>query len=293
MRLRTLTPLLLALPLLIALLSGGVQSIPAPAPVDGDEVQRRITSDLQRGDPVVVHLVVALCDNKYQGIVPVPERIGNGQEPASNLYWGAAYGVRTYLTGKGGWKLLHTSAPGGGVLQRIVLHKKMSRAGAICEAYLVADAWDGKEIQRATERFLRIAAGEEGEDIRVKAGDSLHQLSAGGRAHLVAYIGHNGLMDFSIDKVSGRSAGSPVKSSMVLACASRPYFAERLRTGGSHPLLLTTGLMAPEAYIVAAAVDSWLAGRPPADVREAAAAAYNRFQRCGLKAARNLFFSEP
>ena len=34
----------------------------------------------------VVHVIVALCDNRYQGIVPVPERIGNGDDPRNNLY---------------------------------------------------------------------------------------------------------------------------------------------------------------------------------------------------------------
>lgn len=33
-----------------------------------------------------IHVLVALCDNKYQGIVPVPEKIGNGQDPDQNLY---------------------------------------------------------------------------------------------------------------------------------------------------------------------------------------------------------------
>ena len=58
-------------------------------------VQARIDQDHQRGAPVVVHVVVALCDNEHQGIVPVPATLGNGQDPRNNLYWGALYGVRT------------------------------------------------------------------------------------------------------------------------------------------------------------------------------------------------------
>jgi hypothetical protein len=27
----------------------------------------------------VIHILVALCDNKYRGIFPVPTKIGNGQ----------------------------------------------------------------------------------------------------------------------------------------------------------------------------------------------------------------------
>ena len=44
-----------------------------------------------------IHIFVALCDNQYQGIVPVPKAIGNGQDPNNNLYWGCGYGIRTYF----------------------------------------------------------------------------------------------------------------------------------------------------------------------------------------------------
>jgi len=46
---------------------------------------------------MTVHVFVALADNKNQGIVPVPARLGNGQDPANNLYWGAAFGVKTFF----------------------------------------------------------------------------------------------------------------------------------------------------------------------------------------------------
>jgi hypothetical protein len=42
-------------------------------------------------------IIVALCDNEHQGIVPVPEALGRGDDPATNLYWGAMYGLRTLL----------------------------------------------------------------------------------------------------------------------------------------------------------------------------------------------------
>jgi hypothetical protein len=40
-------------------------------------------------------------------------------------------------------------------------------------------------------------------------------------------------------------------------------------------------------------VRTWLGGATPAEVREAAAAAYDRYQRCGISAARRLFSAEP
>ena len=44
-----------------------------------------------------IHVFVALCDHINQGIVSVPESLGNGQNPTTNLYWGALYGVKLIL----------------------------------------------------------------------------------------------------------------------------------------------------------------------------------------------------
>lgn len=40
------------------------------------------------GSSKTIHIFVALCDNKYQGIVPVPAKIGNGQDPDNNFILG-------------------------------------------------------------------------------------------------------------------------------------------------------------------------------------------------------------
>lgn len=55
---------------------------------------------------ITIHVLVALCDNKYQGIVPVPAKIGNGQDPDNNLYWGCSYGIRSYFKKSKAWKLV-------------------------------------------------------------------------------------------------------------------------------------------------------------------------------------------
>jgi hypothetical protein len=47
--------------------------------------------------------------------------------------------------------------------------------------------------------------------------------------------------------------------------------------------------MAPEAYILSAAIDGWLKKETDEEIRIRAAKAYNSYQNCGLKAASNLF----
>jgi hypothetical protein len=143
--------------------------------------------------PRTVHVFTALCDNKYQGIVPVSGTLGNGDDPANNLYWGARYGVKTFFSNSPRWELVKTiDRPGGPVLERCVFRHKSGKA------YLVADAYQGRQIRRALIDFLNAAAGRDKETVEVAAGSETIKLSAGGSAGLAAYVGHDGLMDFQL-----------------------------------------------------------------------------------------------
>lgn len=230
--------------------------------------------------PLVVHVSVALCDNEHQGIVPVPAAIGNGRDPRNNLYWGADFGVKSWMLRHEKWQRVEASgAKPPAVLERLVLRKTID--GRV--VYLVADAWDGAEIRATIDDFLESAAGLRRGVVTTRDGV---QLGTGAAADVIAYIGHDGLMEFSSNARLTPAAGAHPRS-IVLACASRPYFEPLLVRAGSKPLLLTTGLMAPEAYTLGAAIAAYVRG---GDVREAAAAAYHAHQSCGIKGARRLFY---
>ena len=84
----------------------------------------------------VVHVFVALADNVHQGIVPVPAALGNGDAPATNLYWGAAYGVKSFFRRSADWKLMSAGpGPAQDILERCVFE--------YCgeSVYLIADAY--------------------------------------------------------------------------------------------------------------------------------------------------------
>ncbi len=257
----------------------------------GQDCQVRVSGDVAQGRVIVVHVVVALCDNQHQGIVPVPQHLGNGQDARSNLYWGALYGVKTFLSRQGGWRIVASPRPADErILERIVLFDRLRRDGSSVPVYIVADAWDGSEMRAAVQAFLAFAGGLGAETVSVKNGTETIEIAAGGAAHLIGFVGHNGLMDFSLSEPARRADARMPSSSLVLACASRPYFLDLLQSAGSHPLLLTTGLMAPEAYTLDAAVRSWVESGSVAAVCEAAAQTYARYQRCGIRGARNLFW---
>ena len=113
-------------------------------------------------------------------------------------------------------------------------------------------------------------------------------IGLGGNADLIAYVGHDGLMDFSLDKFSIKNDDAK-RETIMLACISKRFFAEPLKASGARPLLWTTGLMAPEAYVLKAAIDGWLSKESDLQIRSRAAEAYNKYQKCGIRAATNLF----
>ena len=237
-------------------------------------------SPAQRNSSRVIHALVALCDNEHQGIVPVPARIGNGDDPANNLYWGAAFGVKSFFKKSSEWMLIDDPKnPPAGILERLVF-KYASK-----DVYLIADAYRGREIKMCVRDFFEFAAGHKSETISLKTGSKVH---IGGSADLIAYIGHDGLMDFSLDS-SPQKADDRRRDAIILACISKRYFSDPLRKTGANPLLWTTGLMAPEAYVLEAALDGWVLNEKGEQIRKRAATAYNRYQRCGANAASRLF----
>jgi hypothetical protein len=110
-------------------------------------------------------------------------------------------------------------------------------------------------------------------------------LEARGGSDLVAYIGHDGLMDLQLPRLPRqKNAKSP--GAIILACASRMYFAGPLHVTGAHPLLWTTNLMAPAAYVLKDVLDGWILKECDEQIRLRAAAAYDKYQKCGIGPAR-------
>lgn len=235
-----------------------------------------------QGPAKIVHVFVALADNKNQGIVPVAAKLGNGEDAEHNLYWGAAYGVKTFFARSKEWQVLQCGkGPKVEILERCVFrHRKQN-------VLLVADAYRGIQIKRGITDFLETAAGANPERITLQIGGGNSPLNIAGDASLVVYVGHEGFMDFQLPNLPTSKNASP-RPAIVLACISKSYFATPLRTAGAMPLVWTTGLMAPEAYTLKSALDGWMLGETDEQIRERAAAAYDQYQKCGLKAARRL-----
>ena len=227
-----------------------------------------------------IHVLVALCDNKYQGIVPVPARIGNGQDPDNNLYWGCAFGIRSYFKNSHKWQLLNKYTIDSIKMERLVFKHKATGY------YLVADAYNGKNIKNCTIDFLKSCSGQFKDTLHING----KVVGINGNAKLVSYIGHDGLMDFSLTQKFANTDGK-TRDAVILACYSKRFFTPHLRQTMARPLVWSTHLMSPEAYTLHDALESYLQQQPAQNIRHNAVKAYAKYQRCSEKAAAGLLVS--
>jgi hypothetical protein len=230
--------------------------------------------------PKVVHIYAALCDNASQGIQRVPEKIGNGDDPEHNLYWGCDDGVRSVFRRSKSWKRMSAADPDGDgpVLERLV-SRHVSQ-----DVWLVADAYRGREIKTClTDYFAALAGSLKGD---ITAGDTT--FAAAGAADLIVYAGHDGLMEFEVP-VPAPVEGRKPKAAIALCCVSRTFFQPHLEKQQVQPLLLTTQLMYPAAQCLHESIGGWLAGKSGPQCLQLAAAAYAANQGISPKAAAGVF----
>lgn len=208
-----------------------------------------------------IMVFIALADNASQGIVPVPKAIGNGDDPEKNLYWGTADGLKGFFDKSKFWKMKEKKdTPDGNVLRVRVYENKEKNV------LLTAKAYKGTAIKSCIIDFEAA-------------------LSSGGY-DLVVYIGHNGLMDFSLPLPT---KGSKTTDCMVLCCKSEVFFKGRIEATGSRPILLTQQLMYPGSFLLDAAARSWLDGKNCKDIRNSASLAYAENQKITQKSALTIF----
>lgn len=227
------------------------------------------------------HILVALCDNKYQGIIPVPAAIGNGEDFNNNLYWGCSYGIRSYFKASKNWTLVRKQNIDSIKLERLVFKNKNSTF------YLICDAYKGKNIKECTIDFLNSASGQLRDTLQIDKS----VIGINGNAKLITYIGHNGLMDFRLNQ-NFINQDNKERDVVILACKSKKYFTNYIHQAKAKPILWTSDLMCPEAYTIHDLLQVYI--NNPNDIvsmNNSAAQAYSKHQKCGLRASKNLLKS--
>lgn len=212
-----------------------------------------------------VEVFVCLCDNEHQGIQRVGAAIGNGMDPAGNLYWGCSDGLSTYFKRSKKWTLTETLKPKDSPV--LVTLKFKHHTG---KTTLVAHAYRGDRMSECLTDFFEASR-------------------VAGKGSLVAFIGHNGLMDLMPKLPEAAKKGDEASDSIVLGCLTQSYFTKHLANYNSTPLLLTKSLMYPGSFLLHDAIEVWLKDGSKKDIREAAAKAYAKNQKISVKGARTVF----
>jgi hypothetical protein len=201
--------------------------------------------------------------------VPVPAKIGNGDDPQNNLYWGALYGVKTFLSKADGWqKLACEKDINDTILERCQFAWKDKLT-------VTADAYRGTRIDQAMLDFMEQAA---------TPPDAAQR-------EMVVFIGHDGLMDEQNQPIIERfpKHARHDKQAAVLACMSDEFFSEHLLAAGSKPVVTTFSFMAPEAYVLEAVARGFANQASEAELRSSAGIAYAKYQRISAKAGKSVF----
>jgi hypothetical protein len=263
-----------------------------------------VVSDIERGRPLVVLVVVPLCSNSQ--IACGRHGLGSPGSLRTNLYWGALYGARRFFDRpERGYERVAVESGDGSTdspwLERVIYRRWVAAApwavaagasgatppdearGGRVEQIVVLEGFHGEHIDAAVDRFWALAV--EGGTVRFHDGDGLRTE----RIHVVGYAGHDRLMDGHRLPELGPSPGARPIPSFVLACLSERFFGAPLRAAGSSTLVTTSAYVAPEGYAIEAAVRALGSAAPPEAVRQEVVTAYAKWQAIPWRQASRYF----
>lgn len=262
----------------------------------------RAARDLAAGRPLVIQAHVALCDNS----VVACGAQGDGGDIRRNLYWTTSGGtVGWFRRQQGFWHEVYRGpGPLPDVLEVRVYRALPAPAPAWRQrgverrmpVYLVAYAWRGTAIDAALRAYVTDLFHSSPRPLRIEDGT---ELSAGGAAHIVAWVGHNRFMDWPVGEIMGlfqserqqRDRGAAPKGLIAIACRSASYLGATAGDAQRVPMLLTNDLLFAGSHALDGAVRAFLAGEGLAEIRQSAAAAYARGQGKPVERVRAAFIN--
>ncbi|MBN2341102.1 MAG: hypothetical protein JXX29_04085 [Deltaproteobacteria bacterium] len=284
-------------------LAAHAQSASAP---DTTAFYSRLTSDLAAGNPLVATVYVALCDNDSQGIIPVNNRsICNGDDPDKNMYW-KGNGIHGYLTGHGWKRVYHATQPDGVILVESVYKKRFFAAKSLRQqgvpkqytAYVVAKAYRGSRIHDAMKDYISAVHTDTGQSIELKTGITIH---AGGKSHVVGYIGHDYFMDVFEGQSKYNDLISPIRSgnstlakgAFAFACVSNEFVRPAVSRPNVYIFAMNNFLTYPSAWTLGGIMEGIAKGGDGATIYKSAASSFAKGQKCGLRWAKKAFSFGP
>ena len=247
---------------------------------------------------VTVTVHVSLADRKLDHLSPVDDKFGDGDDPSRNQYWGALFGVETYLLNKAGWRRAFTdSGDGVRIVRRVVFHRKAETSEAwrkrgVAEpfdVYVLANAWRSSRISEAMVQPLRDALSGESMTLTVDG----RRLTFGGGSSVVGYVGQNAMMAGYWDPFVGLSAvPADAQVGLFYLCwKSAVYLHRSIVERGLYPVLFVRQEVVPEGYLLDGLLRSLISGELDDGFLNSAASEYAKNQpTVSFDHARAMFF---
>ena len=261
-----------------------------------DQLTARVIDDLAAGMPLVVETHVPLCDNSI--IACGNKKLGDGDNPDTNLYWATTPGFGEWFTHRAdtGWsRVLHRrgAATGNANVVAIDVYRRTVAAPAAWVKRgapkrfaidIVVHGWRGKAIDAALAAYATDVSGGPARDLVLDDGSAVH---AGGAAQLVAWVGHNRLMD--LDAFAWPRPGVKVIGMIAIACETAAYMEREVSAATRVPLLMTRDLLFSNAAPLEATVLAFAGGTGYATMRADAVTAYAGVQNEPAKRLHGVF----
>lgn len=251
-----------------------------------------IAAEIRRQGYVSVTIHVGLYDQQK-----AETRYADGDDPRTNLYWGALFGIDTHFPNSAGWRRAYRDeAADTKVVARSVFHKRVVPSEHWVElgvtepfgVYVLAVAWRHDHLVEAMEQPIRDAICGQAVDLQVDG----KSIAFGGGSAIVGYVGQNHMHEEywnPLDRLDGcrltRQVGIFYAAPFSAAVLHMP-----LVDTGLYPVLFTRNRITPEAYVVDGILDAMIVGDFDEGFIDSAAAQYARYQKgVGIETARSLF----
>jgi hypothetical protein len=238
-----------------------------------------VRSILEQGH-LTITLHVGLTDGEGK-----PSKFTNGNDPRTNLCWGALYGVDTHMANAAGWRRVYGDrGDGARIIRRSVFARRVTAsaewlAAGVDQAfdvYVLANAWPSSRLRDAMSQPIRDACAD-GPVVITHDGMSL---AFGSASCMVGYLGPNAMADAYWDPFEACKSGGHSRIGLFyLSSMSAVYLYDSAVRHGFYPVLFARLPIVPEAYLFDGMMQALLQGELDEGFLDSAASAYAKYQK--------------
>ena len=259
------------------------RSVTSSLKPDAIDFEQGLVGMIRQQGRITVTVHVALLDRPGAG---GRRPFGDGNDPTTNLYWGALYGMEVHFANAAGWRRAYTdNGNGRRIVRRVVFHRRVTPSPAWelrgvtdpFDVYVLANAWPSSRIVEAMEQPIRDAVC--GEPVMLQVDD--RRIGFGGASVVVGYVGQNHMLKEYWDPFAQlEHCRSSRQVGVFYLC---PRSAVVLHTPvverGLYSVLFMRSSATPEAYLTDGMLRALLTGELGDGFMTEAAAEYARYQK--------------